>query len=107
MAKKGMTIYVPPYYVERRVKEFAYCVRDKINSAAGYERLHLHRYDQLEDGDVLIQMFDMDAGALLYKKYNYERDTVDDVVCALLRGEVTDVTEEYNAVEETIAPEDR
>ncbi len=108
MTKRGPTIYLPPQYLERKMKNFAWCVRDKVNSYYGYDRIKLDRFDQLEDGDILITMIDMDkAGAVLYVKYNHERDTVDNTVKAIIDGDVPEATADWDKVEETIRPEDR
>ena len=108
MAKKGPTLYTPPEYRKRAVREFGYSVRDKVNSHYGYERLILKDYRGLEDGDILIAMIDMNrSGEALFVKWNAETTMLDEVVRSFIQGEVPDITEAYDAIEETIAAEDR
>ena len=108
MSKRGPTLYVPPGYMKRKMKEFAYCVRDKVNTHVGYDRMRLDRFDQLEDGDILIIMLDLDkGGAVMYIKYNHEVTMVDDVVHDIINGDVPEATADWDAIEEHINPEDR
>lgn len=105
---KGPTLYIPPEYIEKKVKVFAYSLRDKVNSFYGRDRIELIDYAGLEDGDVLIAMLDHDSmDGALFVKYNHEKTMIDDVVKAFIDGQVPDITEQYSAVKETIKWEDR
>lgn len=109
MAKtKGPTLYVPPEYMKRKMKGFAYSVRDKVNSHAGYERLYLKDFQGLEDGSILITMFDAErSGEALFMFYKDDVSMVDEEVKKIIDGVVPDITEEFCAIDENIAWEDR
>jgi len=108
MTNKGPTLYVPPEYLKRAMKGFAYSVRDKVNSHAGYNRLFLQDFQGLEDGSILITMLDAErAGEALFMFYKDSESMVDEEVKKIIDGQVADITEQFLEVEETIAWGDR
>ena len=108
MSKRGPTLYKPPSYLKRRMKQFAYTVRDKVNSFHGYERIKLIDFRGLEDGDILIAMMDATKpDDAMFIKWNSEKTSADECVRSIINGLVEDMTEAFEKVEETIKMEDR
>ena len=62
----------------------------------------------LEDGSILITMFDAErAGEALFMFYKDDVSMVDEEVKKIIDGLVPDITEEFCAIDENIAWEDR